>query len=101
MKKIPGVILYFEMRGQLNQLNDKDVRKLVYAMLNYAEFGETPDFMNDSDDAGRALRVAWSSQQPKIDNNIEKYEERRRKNKEAAEKRWKKQQETESEPEPE
>ena len=79
----PGVMIYFDISPSLNRLSDCQNGKLFKSILEYGQFGVVPDF---GDDLG--LCIAWDFIKPAIDRDKEKYEERPRKNAEAANIRW-------------
>lgn len=50
----PGVMLYFSIRPALKYLNDEQLGQLLRAILDYAEYGEVPDFLEP------LLAMVWS-----------------------------------------
>ena len=68
--KRPGVMVYFSMRPSLNFLNDEQLGKLFRAMLDYAEYGTKPDFIDP------LLGMAWSFVSSGIDRDWESYIEK-------------------------
>lgn len=70
MSKRPGVMLYFEIRDAVDELSDAETAKLFRSILNYAQFGEVPDFSGED----RVLRIIWANVQRSIDRDTERYE---------------------------
>ena len=89
-KERPGVMLYFDLRPCLKRLSLQEKGLLFEAVMDYAQYGEVPllDGM-----AG----IAWDFIQPRIDRDAERYEEVSERRRQAAKKRWDKQEE---EPQP-
>lgn len=68
MLKLPGVMIYNDTYASLALLSDSEVGRLVRAMMTYAETGEQPKF-------GGRLAMAWSYSQPKLDRDMQRYNE--------------------------
>lgn len=74
----PGVMIYFSLRPALKYLNDEQLGQLLRAILDYAECGEVPDFLNP------LLAMAWSFVVDRIDRDWESYQQKVEKRKYAA-----------------
>lgn len=74
----PGVMLYFSLRPALKYLNDEQLGQLLRAILDYAEYGEIPDFLDP------LLAMAWSFVVSGVDRDWEAYKEKIEKRKYAA-----------------
>ena len=72
--KRPGVMIYFSLRPALRYLDDQQLGQLLRAILDYAECGETPDFLDP------LLAMAWSFVASGIDRDWEAYQDRVAKN---------------------
>ena len=81
MKKKPGVMVYFELRGMLKLLPDEEKGKLFEAILAYGETGEVPEL-------SPTLRVAWPLIQMRLDLDTSRYEMTVIKRRYAAYTRW-------------
>lgn len=81
MKKMPGIMLYFEIRPCLDRLTCDQQGMLFNAILDYGEYGVVPDFQG-------MLGIAWDFIQPRLDRDREKYEEICRRRSEAMLERW-------------
>ena len=81
MKKKPGVMVYFELRGMLKLLSDAEKGQLFEAILEYGESGCVPDL-------SPTLRVAWPLIQMRLDLDNTRYEYVTFKRKYAAYTRW-------------
>ena len=79
----PGVMLYFDARTSLKRLNNEQKGQLFEAILDYGEFGVTPDF-----DADIGLAVAWDFIRHMVDRDDKRYSKISKKRSEAATKRW-------------
>ena len=66
MKKKPGVMVYFELRGMLKLLPDEQKGKLFEAILEYGETGSIPEL-------SPTLRVAWPLIQMRLDADTDRY----------------------------
>ena len=80
----PGVMLYFDLRPCLKRLSNQEKGQLFEYILDYAEFGEVPE-------AEGLVGVAWDFIKPRIDHDAERYEEVSERRRQAAQKRWDKQ----------
>ena len=74
----PGVMIYFSLRPALKYLNDDQLGQLLRAILDYAEYGEIPDFLEP------LLAMAWSFVVSGIDRDWEAYKAKTEKRKYAA-----------------
>ena len=74
----PGVMIYFSLRPVLKYLNDEQLGQLLRAILDYAEYGEVPDFLEP------LLAMAWSFVVSGIDRDWAHYLEKVEKRKYAA-----------------
>lgn len=63
-----GVMIYFSLRPALRFLNDDQLGQLLRAILDYAEYGEIPDFVDP------LLAMAWSFVVSGIDRDWEAYQ---------------------------
>jgi len=63
----PGVMIYFSLRPALKYLNDEQLGQLLRGILDYAELGEAPDFLDP------ILAMAWSFVVSGIDRDFEAY----------------------------
>ena len=68
-KKRTGVMIYFEIRDMLELMSNDEIAAFFMAILNYAEYGEVPDFGKD-----KAMRMAWANMKHRIDHDAERYE---------------------------
>lgn len=82
-KQQPGVMFYFEVRQCLKRLNLEEKGALFEAILDYGEHDVVPTFDG-------SLGVAWDFIQPRIDKDKARYNEVSRKRAEAANERWSK-----------
>ena len=85
MKKEPGVMVYFELRGMLKLLPDSEKGKLFEAILEYGETGCVGELTD-------TLRVAWPLIQMRLDMDNSRYELTVMKRRYAAYTRWAKEQ---------
>lgn len=74
----PGVMIYFSLRPALKYLNDEQLGQLLRGILDYAELGEAPDFLDP------ILAMAWSFVASGIDRDWEAYKATTEKRKYAA-----------------
>ena len=81
MKKKPGVMVYFELRGMLKLLPDEEKGKLFEAILEYGETGNIGAL-------SPTLKVAWPLIQMRLDMDNARYEFVTYKRKYAAYTRW-------------
>ena len=81
MKKKPGVMIYFELRGMLKLLPDEEKGKLFDAILEYGETGNVPEL-------SPTLRVAWPLIQMRLDADTDRYAVMGMKRRYAAYVRW-------------
>ena len=72
MSNRPGVILYFELRDQLQFCSDEELGQLLRAILDYGATGVLPEFSD------RAMQMLWYGLQSKIDHDGIRYEATRR-----------------------
>ena len=73
----PGVMVYFgTIRPCLKLLNKTEQLQLFDAILDYAEFGDVPDF-------GGTLGTVWSILQVQLDRDFEAYARKVRRRKAA------------------
>ena len=83
MKKKPGVMVYFELRGMLRLLPDAEKGQLFEAILAYGETGEVPEL-------SPTLTVAWPLIQRRLDTDASRYTQVGLKRRYAAYVRWSK-----------
>ena len=69
-------VLYYDIREPLSLLNDSERGRLFSAILNYAEYGELPDFDG-------AAQMAFAFIRKALDRDAEKWESKREKRVEA------------------
>ena len=81
MKRKPGVMVYFEIRGMLKLLSDAEKGKLFEAILEYGETGMEQEL----DDK---LKIAWPLIRMRLDMDNTRYEFVGYKRKYAAYTRW-------------
>lgn len=81
MKKKPGVMVYFELRGMLRLLSDAEKGQLFEAILEYGETGQTSAL-------SPTLKIAWPLIQRRLDVDSERYTQVGLKRKYAAYVRW-------------
>ena len=81
MKKKPGVMVYFDLRGMLKLLTDAEKGKLFEAILAYGETG----MESELDDK---LKVAWPLIRMRLDMDNTRYELMVMKRRYAAYTRW-------------
>jgi hypothetical protein len=84
MKKKPGVMIYFELRGVLKLLTDAEKGKLFEAILEYGDSGSMPSLDG-------SLAVIWPLIQRRLDTDNIQYDKTVVKRKYAAYTRWAKQ----------
>ena len=81
MKKKPGVMVYFELRGMLKLLPDAEKGKLFEAILEYGETGHVRELSD-------TLKVAWPLIQMRLDMDNDRYTAVGMKRRYAAYVRW-------------
>ena len=81
-KQRPGVMMYFHLLRPMRCLPKEQFADLVWALLDYAEFGVLPTFED------LLLQMSWAYLQHAADVDLERYEERVAQNKAASAKRW-------------
>lgn len=79
--KRPGVILYYDILPPLRRLSKEEKGDLFEAILDFAQYGNIPDFSG-------GLGVAWDFIMPRIVRDEERYREVCQKNSDNANKRW-------------
>ncbi len=72
--KIPGVMLYARSRALLEELEPQTFKKLVLAMLDHVQSGQTPELR------GGEERIAWAALADHADADRYRYEEKCRHN---------------------
>ena len=70
-KEKPGIVLYWETFDAFEELEDKEIVTLIFAMRDYARYGVIPNF-----EKGSVESVLWKLIKQKIDADIEKYKEK-------------------------
>ena len=78
----PGVMVYFHLTEPLRCLPREDFADLMWAVLDYAQYGVLPQFENPM------LQMSWGYLQHAADVDKERYEERCAQAKVASAKRW-------------
>ena len=81
MKKKPGVMVYFDLRGMLKLLPDAEKGKLFEAILEYGETGSVGELTD-------TLRIVWPLIQRRLDVDSLQYDKKLIKRKYAAYIRW-------------
>ena len=81
-KQRPGVMMYFHLTEPLRCLPREDFADLMWAVLDYAQYGVLPQFENPM------LQMSWGYLQHAADVDKERYEERCAQAKVASAKRW-------------
>ena len=81
MKKKPGVMVYFDLRGMLKLLPDAEKGKLFEAILEYGETGCVGELTD-------TLRIVWPLIQRRLDVDSLQYDKKVVKKKYAAYTRW-------------
>ena len=81
-KQRPGVMMYFHLLRPMKCLPKEQFADLVWALLDYAQFGALPVFEDPM------LQMSWGYLQNAADVDLERYEERVAQNKAASAKRW-------------
>ena len=76
MNEKQSFVLYYDIREPLSLLNDSERGRLFSAILNYAEYGELPDFDG-------AAQMAFAFIRKALDRDAEKWESKREKRVEA------------------
>ena len=84
MGKIPGVMLYAEIWEALQELKDREIVRMLGAMMEYSQNGTEPQFEE------HYMRAQWKLIRSRLDRNAEQYEARCQQRREAANKRWEK-----------
>ncbi len=87
-KQRPGVMVYFHLTEPLRRLPKEDFADLMWAVLDYAQYGVLPQFENPM------LQMSWGYLQHAADLDKERYELRCQNAKAAIQKRWNKQEDT-------
>ena len=81
MKKKPGVMVYFDLRGMLCLLPDAEKGKLFEAILEYGQTGSVGELSD-------TLRIVWPLIQNRLDMDSFRYDKTVVKRKYAAYTRW-------------
>lgn len=81
-KKMPGVMLYFELRPAAALLSFEEKGRLLDAILDYGDTGLKPELETDM------LRMVWAFLAPRLDADRERYNAKCEKARENAAKRW-------------
>jgi len=87
-KQRPGVMVYFHLTEPLRCLPKEDFADLMWAVLDYAQYGVLPQFENPM------LQMSWGYLQHAADVDKERYELRCQNARAAIQKRWGKQSDT-------
>ena len=61
MAKRPGIMFYFDILSQFEELSVDEIGEIFLAMLKYGDTGELPEFQD------RALRIVWADMQKYVD----------------------------------
>lgn len=81
MKKKPGVMVYFDLRGMLKLLPDAEKGKLFEAILEYGDTGKVGELTD-------TLRIVWPLIQRRLDVDSLQYDKKVVKRKYASYSRW-------------
>ena len=81
-KQRPGVMMYFHLVRPMKCLSKEQFSDLIWALLDYAEFGALPVFEDPM------LQMSWGYLQHAADVDLERYETRCKNARDAIEKRW-------------
>jgi hypothetical protein len=73
MSREKKIVVYSGYRVLFEKLSNEEQGRLLMAMLNYAEYGEVPDF-------GGALKIAFGLIRHRMDQDAERDEKRRQTN---------------------
>ena len=63
----PGIMLYFELRPCIEQMNQQEKAEMLDALMDYGEYGQTPEL-------SEKLRMLWPLVQQKLDRDTDRYE---------------------------
>ena len=83
MKSKPGIMFYFDVWHVIETLPESEQLLMLKGIFHYGEWGEVPQLPDK-------LALAWEMFRTRLDADQERYENRVRKSREAAEKRWSK-----------
>ena len=89
-KERPGVMIYFHIFEMLKLLDTQQVGEVMLALMAYAKDGIEPQFRE------QVMQIVWVNMKNASDVDKERYAERCKNAKAAIEKRWNKQEDTES-----
>ena len=81
-KKMPGVMIFFDIRPTLSLLSASEKGLMLDAILDYAEDGLEPEFTDHS------LEILWSVLKQKIDADRQRYADKCEQARKSALKRW-------------
>ena len=81
-KKMPGVMIFFDIRPTLSLLSTSEKGLMLDAILDYAEDGLEPEFTDHS------LEILWSVLKQKIDADRQRYADKCEQARKSALKRW-------------
>lgn len=81
-KKMPGVMIFFDIRPTLSLLSNSEKGLMLDAILDYAEDGLEPEFTDHS------LEILWSVLKQKIDADRQRYADKCEQARKSALKRW-------------
>lgn len=81
-QKRPGMMLYFDLLSALETLEPHEQGTLLMALLHYGMTGAEPRFTD------RTLVFAWEILKKRSDSDEERYDEKVRQSKDAANRRW-------------
>lgn len=63
----PGIMLYFELRPCIEQMNPQEKAEMLDALMDYGEYGQTPEL-------SEKLRMLWPLVRQKLDRDTDRYE---------------------------
>ena len=64
----PGIMLYFELRPCIDQLQEKEKAELLVAMMDYGEYGSVPEL-------SERVGLIWPLIRQKLDRDTKRYEQ--------------------------
>lgn len=69
MAERPGFYVAFDWRKSIERLSDEKKGRLLQVMLDYAEYGEAPEFPDPS------MLFLWDFIKPRLDHDGERYDQ--------------------------
>ena len=90
MAERSGIMIYFDILPQLDMFSNDEAGQIFKAMLNYAHYGEVPEFQD------RAMKTLWISLKDKLDRDNKAFQDRCEQNRRNALKRAQNEQRTQA-----